>query len=305
MHAHLDKIHTFFAIVDSGSFTRAASNLGISRAMVSLHIKNLEQLLGVTLLIRNTRSVALTGHGQQFYQDFQRIFTDIDLAVARVTTEHNSLSGELRITSTWEYGQRFVMPLVSEFCQRHPLLKLNYSVGASLDDLVSNKLDVAIRLGALRDSSLKSRRLADYAILLVAAPSLVSRCRPQQLQDVSAMPWIHNSNLTHPGRWTFHGADNHRSELKSQAAFTANAAEIVRQMALAGMGVAVLPEWLVREDIAAGRLEHLFQGWRLPEQPVSAVFAGQGEMQRKTRLFIDFLSQKLSTQPGQIVPTGA
>lgn len=294
MHAHLDKIHTFFAIVDSGSFTRAASNLGLSRAMVSLHIKNLEQLLGVTLLVRNTRSLALTGHGQQFYQDFKLIFADIDRAVARVATEHHSLSGELRITSTWEYGQQFLMPLVGEFCQRHPLLKLNYSVGASLDDLVSNKLDVAIRLGALRDSSLKSRRLAEYSILLVASPSLVSHRCPIQLQDVSGMPWIHNSNLTQPGRWTFCRADNGTLELKSEAAYTANSAQIVRQMALAGMGVAVLPEWLVREDIAAGRLQHLFQEWHLPNQPVSAVFAGHGDMQRKTRLFIDFLSQRLS-----------
>ena len=298
MHAHLDKIHTFFAIVDSGSFTRAASNLGLSRAMVSLHIKSLEQLLGVTLLVRNTRSLALTGHGQQFYQDFKLIFADIDRAVSRVATEHHSLSGELRITSTWEYGQQFLMPLVSEFCQRHPLLKLNYSVGASLDDLVTNKLDVAIRLGALRDSSLKSRRLAGYAILLVASPALVNRFHPQDLQEVSALPWIHNSNLTHPGRWTFRGADNRLSELKSDAAYTANSAQIVRQMVLAGMGVAVLPEWLVREDIAAGRLQHLFKAWQLPDQPVSAVFSGQGEMQRKNRLFIDFLSQKLSIQPG-------
>jgi len=298
MHAHLDKIHTFFAIVDSGSFTRAASNLGLSRAMVSLHIKSLEQRLGVTLLVRNTRSLALTGHGEQFYQDFKLIFADIDRAVARVATEHHSLSGELRITSTWEYGQQFLMPLVGEFCQRHPLLKLNYSVGASLDDLVSNKLDVAIRLGALRDSSLKSRKLSDYPILLVASPTLVAHSRPQCLQDVAAMPWIHNSNLAHPGRWTFRTDDNTTTVLKCEAAYTANSAQIVRQMVLAGMGVAVLPKWLVDKDLATGKLQQLFKTWHLPDQPVSAVFAGHGEMQRKTRLFIDFLHQKLSMQPG-------
>jgi len=298
MYEHLDKIHTFFAIVDSGSFTRAASNLGLSRAMVSLHIKHLEQALGVTLLVRNTRNLSLTEHGRLFYQDFKRIFSDIDRAVDRVTTEHHSLSGELRITSTWEFGQCYLVPLVSEFCQQHPLIRLSYSVGASLDDLVSNKLDVAIRLGTLRDSSLKSRKLADYSILLVAAPSLLNAHRPQQLADIATVPWIHNSNLAHPGRWTFHSEENRRAELKSEAAYTANSAQIVRQMAIQGMGVAVLPEWLIQEDIATGKLMHLFGSWSLPRQPVSAVFSGHGEMQRKTRLFIDFLHQKLATQSG-------
>ncbi|WP_197094734.1 LysR family transcriptional regulator [Erwinia sorbitola] len=292
MHAQLDKIHTFFAVVESGSFTRAADNLGLSKAMVSLHIKALEQALGVTLLARNTRNLALTESGSQLYQDFKAIFSDIDLAVGRVTDDSQPLSGELRITSTWEFGQRFLMAPIAHFCQRHPGLKLSYNVGASLDDLVSHKLDVAIRLGTLRDSSLKSRRLGQYRILLVASPRLIARYPLQCLREVAPLPWIHNSNLSQPGRWQLqHGEE--RFELKSEASYSANSAQIMRQMALAGMGVAILPEWLIEEDLVSGELQILFPGWQLPLQPISAVFNAGPALPRKTRMFIDYLCSEL------------
>lgn len=292
MHAHLDKIHTFFAVVESGSFTRAADNLGLSKAMVSLHIKTLEQVLGATLLIRNTRNLALTESGSQFYRDFKDIFSAIDVAVDRLTDHSQPLSGELRITSTWEYGQQFLMAHIARFCQHHPGLKLSYNLGASLDDLVSNKLDVAIRLGTLRDSSLRSRKLGEYRILLVASAQLLARYTLQRIDDVTQLPWIHNSNLSFPGRWQFYRGQD-CCEVKSDAFYSANSAQIMRQMALAGMGVAVLPEWLVAADIASGDLSVLFNDWQLPVQPVSAVFAASSPLPRKTRLFIDYLSAEL------------
>lgn len=292
MHDQLDKIHTFFSVVESGSFTRAADNLGLSKAIVSLHIKTLEQVLGVSLLARNTRNLALTESGSQLYQDFKGIFSDIDLAVSRITDDSQPLSGELRITSTWEYGQQFLMAPVARFCQRHPGLKLSYNVGASLDDLVSNKLDVAIRLGTLRDSSLKSRKLGEYRIMLVASPLLMARYPLQRLSQVATLPWIHNSNLTSPGRWLFHCGQD-RCEVKSEGRYSANSAQIMRQMALAGMGVAVLPEWLVADDLVNGELQILFNDWQLPVQPVSAVFATRAALPRKIRMFIDYLYAEL------------
>lgn len=292
MHAQLDKIHTFFAVVDSGSFTRAADNLGLSKAMVSLHIKTLEQALGVTLLMRNTRNLALTESGSQLYQEFKPIFADIDLAVGRITDDSQPLSGELRITSTWEYGQQFLMASVARFCHLHPGLKLSYNVGASLNDLVSHKLDVAIRLGMLRDSSLKSRKLGEYRILLVASPLLMERYPLQRIEQVINLPWIHNSNLPYPGHWLFkHG--ERTCEVKSEGRYSANSAQIMRQMTLAGMGVAVLPEWLVEGDLANGELQVLFDDWQLPAQPISAVFAANAALPRKTRMFIDYLCAEL------------
>lgn len=293
MHAHLDKIHTFFAVVDSGSFTRAADNLGLSKAMVSLHIKTLEQVLGVTLLARNTRNLALTESGSRLYQDFKLIFADIDLAVGRISDDSQPLSGELRITSTWEYGQQFLMPPVARFCLCHPELKLSYNVGASLEDLVSNKLDVAIRLGTLRDSSLKSRKLGEYRILLVASPLLAARYPLQKIDEIASLPWIHNSNLASPGRWLFRRGQENR-EIKSEARYSANSAQIMRQMTLAGMGITVLPEWLVAKDVINGELQVLFNDWELPSQPVSAVFAASAALPRKTRMFIDYLCTELS-----------
>lgn len=150
--------------------------------MASLHVKALEDVLSATLLIRNTRNISLTEIGQDFYEEFKGIVADIDNAFGNVLEGHNRVSGKLRFSSTSEYGEAYILPLIPQFIERYPEIKLCYNFDSSLNDLVAEKLDLVIRLGNLADSAFKSRKLADYEIVLVATEAFLARHPVQNLR---------------------------------------------------------------------------------------------------------------------------
>ncbi|MDR2307925.1 MAG: LysR family transcriptional regulator [Paucimonas sp.] len=300
LHAQLNRVQTFLAVVDFGSFTKAAAFLGISKAMASQHVRALEQALGVTLLVRTTRAIAVSEIGQAFYTDFKGIVGDVEGAFDSVMRRHNGVAGTLRLSTTAEYGERFILPLLPAFTARYPALSINYQVDSSLSDLIAERLDLVVRLGTLVDSNLRSRKLVDYDIVLVAAPALLARQPVEQPADLARLPWIANSNLRSPTDWTLHDAQAKAVSISGSAAFHANAAHAIRAMALAGLGVAVLPAWLIEADLACGALRRLLPGYSLPAQPVSVVYPNASHMPYKTRVFIDFLCERLDNQAGEL-----
>lgn len=195
MQKNLKQITTFLQVVDSGSFTKAADILGMSRSMVSIDIKQLEIRLNVSLLIRNTRNIALTEAGKHFYDDFKRIQLEIEEAFERSQNLATNVTGLLRFSSTNEFGQRYILPLLPEFCRLYPKLRLQYSFNSSLDDLVTEKLDLAIRLGNLKSSSLKIRKIGEYQIYIVATPELLKHYPVKGINDLAQIPWITHSLL--------------------------------------------------------------------------------------------------------------
>jgi len=198
MHTLLHRAQTFLAVVDFGSYTRAADFLGISKAMASLHVKALEEALSVALLVRNTRSIALTETGREFYDEFKGIVRDVGSAFDNAMHSGNRIAGRLRISTTSEYGEKYILPLIPAFLERYPGISVAYDVNSSLSDLVAEKLDLVVRLGHLADSSFKSRRLAGYDIVLVASAAFLRSHPVRRPEDLADLPWIANSNLTHP-----------------------------------------------------------------------------------------------------------
>lgn len=289
MQNHLGRIRTFMAVADCGSFTRAAERLFVSKAMVSIDVKTLETALNAPLLIRSAKGVALTEAGRALYHDFSDIFQRVDRALDRAASRQQALSGTLRITSTAEFGNHFLLPLLGKFCAQHPQLNLSYSADSSLNDFISERLDLAVRLGTLRDSALKSRRLGSYAIKLVATPGWLAAHPLRQVEELAFAAWIANSHLSAPLQWTLRHAQQPPVTIQAQARYSANSAAAVRALALAGLGIALLPAWLIRDDLAQQRLTELFPQWSLPEQPISLVFPGGAPLPRKTRALIDFL----------------
>ncbi|MDR2299337.1 MAG: LysR family transcriptional regulator [Comamonas sp.] len=294
IHTQLHRVQTFLAVVELGTYTKAADYLNISKAMASLHVKALEEALSVTLLVRSTRSVALTESGQQFYDEFKQIFTHIEAAFDNAQHGSRRLRGQLRISTTAEFGERYVLPLIPQFVRRYPGIGISHHVNSSLSDLVAEKLDLVVRLGSLVDSNLKSRKLADYEIWLVAAPQLADLPAVQQPQDLTALPWIANSNLDSPTHWTLENDQGQQAEVLGRAAHQSNSSSAIRAMALAGLGVAVLPDWLVQDDVRSGRLQRVLPGYALPSQPIHLVFPNSRHLPRKTRVFIDFLAEHLA-----------
>ncbi len=289
MHSHLKRVQTFLAVVDFGSFTKAADYLNISRAMASLHVKALEDLLSVTLLVRNTRSLSLTETGQHFYEEFNAIVATIDNAFDSVLKGHDRIGGTLRISSTIEYGEKYVLPLIPLFCERYPDVRLSYSFNASLNDLVSEKLDLVIRLGHLVDSGFKCRKLADYDIVLVASPAFIERYPVREPQDLNSLPWIANSNLQAPTRWTLRDVQGRDIGVNGVQYFESNSSTAIRSMTLSSLGVSVMPLWMVEDDLASGRLIRLVPAYSLPSQPINVVFPDTAHLPHKSRAFIDFL----------------
>ncbi|QXH58527.1 LysR family transcriptional regulator [Pseudomonas maumuensis] len=293
LHTQLNRVQTFLAVVDFGSFTKAADFLGISKAMASQHVKALEQALGVTLLARSTRAIAPTETGQGFYDDFKVIVSDVEGAFDSVLRRHNGLAGKLRISTTGEYGERFILPLIPLFAERYPALSISYDTDSSLSDLIAERLDLVVRLGALPDSNLRSRQLAEYDIVLVAAPAFLARHAIERPEELADTPWIANSNLQSPTAWTLHSAQAGSASVAGRAAYQSNASHAIRAMACAGLGVAVLPAWLVEQDLADGTLRRVLPGYSLPRQPISVVYPNSSHVPHKTRVFIDFLCEHL------------
>ncbi|PZP09564.1 MULTISPECIES: LysR family transcriptional regulator [unclassified Pseudomonas] len=292
-HGQLHRVQTFLAVVDFGSYTRAAQYLGISKAMASLHIKALEQALASTLLIRTTRQVTLTETGQALYDEFKGIVANIDTAFDNVLHGRDRVSGKLRISSTAEYAETFVLPILPLFTARYPEVRLSYHFNSSLNDLVAEKLDLVIRLGHLADSGFKGRQLADYAIALVASPALLKDRQVTQPEELDAWPWIGNSNLGGPPGWTFSHLRRGEVEVRVSPGHESNSATAIRAMALAGLGLAVLPEWMVLDDLGNGRLVRVLPEYRLATQPVHVLFPNSAHLPRKSRVFIDFLAEHL------------
>lgn len=293
MFTHLNRIQTFIAVVDCGSFTHAAGRLFISKAIVSLHVKALEEALGVPLLIRSTRGVALTDAGEVLYHDFKKIFINIQSSLDTVSDSHHALSGTLNLTSTGEFGERYLIPLIGEFCQQHPRLNIHFHTDSSLNDLVTERLDLAIRLGTLRDSALKSRRLGDFSILIVASAKWLENNPVSDPQALNHVSWIANNNLQTPTQWSFTAPDGSQLDIRASARFRANTSAAMKAMVKAGLGVAVLPEWLVREELERGTLRQLIPDYQLPRQDISVVYAGDHRLRLKCRVFIDYLLQHL------------
>ncbi|WP_057092264.1 LysR family transcriptional regulator [Comamonas thiooxydans] len=293
IHTQLHRVQTFLAVVELGSYTKAADYLNISKAMASLHVKALEEALSITLLVRSTRSVALTESGQQFYDEFKQIFGHIEAAFDNAQHGSRRLRGLLRISTTAEFGERYVLPLIPQFVQRYPGIAISHDANSSLSDLVAEKLDLVVRLGSLADSSLKSRKLADYEIWLVASPRLTGLQAVQQPQDLADLPWIANSNLDSPTHWVLESAQGLQTEVQGRTAHQSNSSSAIRALALAGLGVAVLPDWLVQDDVRSGQLQRVLPEYTLPNQPIHLVFPGSRHLPRKTRVFIDFLAEHL------------
>ncbi len=296
MQRNLKQIMSFLQVVDSGSFTKAADILGMSRSMISIDIKQLETQLNVSLLTRNTRNIALTEVGKYFYDDFKRIQLQIEEAFERSQNLGTSVTGLLRFSSTNEFGQRFILPLLPEFCRLYPKLRVQYSFNSSLDDLVTEKLDMAIRLGNLKNSSLKTRKIGEYPIYLVATPQFIDTYPIGNIADLADVPWITHSLLN----WqdTQYLLQNSKGEkiplptIKSQ--YDSNSAAVIHQMVLASLGVAICPAWLISDDIKKNRLIRLLPEFKLPTQNIQLLYPNTVALPAKTRAFIDFLASNLS-----------
>lgn len=288
---NLQRTQMFVAVADTGSFTAAAEAMGLTKAVVSFNIRQLEAELGVTLLLRSTRRLTLTDAGTLFHQRSVALLKDAEQLQDDVRANHAGLTGELRITTTPEYGSQVVVPMLARFSQQHPDLRVRHVSSSLHADLISERFDVAIRLGTLTDSRYHAALIAHFSILPVATPEWLVTHPIASLAQLAHADWIIHERLTSPAalagekcRWFA----RHAGDKKAPRLF-ADSAQALMAFALAGGGVALLPEWLVRDALDTGKLVPVLPEYTFARQGIYAVYPDARHVPAKVRTFIDFM----------------
>ncbi len=279
----------FAAVVREGSFTRAARQLGITKQTASERIANLEEQLGVRLLERTTRRLRMTESGTTYYDRCAAIAAQIDEANSEVQQRQAEPVGLLRVSSPMLYGRRYLAPVVADFLSRHPKASVELVLADRRVNLIEEGLDLAIRIGALDDSSLVARKLGEGAVYFVASPGFLSKYGTPSARELRAARCIGFSAFE---TWE---AENVKSRI--DPVLTVNDLEVACEAAIAGVGIARVPELLCREAVRDGRLKILFGPKPAMLRTIHAVYPSRLNLPAKVRLFVDALAALTEPMP--------
>jgi DNA-binding transcriptional LysR family regulator len=262
----------FARIAETGSFARAAAELNLSTATVSKAIGRLESRLGASLLNRTSRRLSLTALGQAAAERASRLLAETEEMEGSALAQTAAPRGLVRIAAPMSFGQREIAPLLPELLRRYPELTVDLQLADRLVDLVAEGFDFALRIGRLADSSLRSRRIRAIPILLVAAPAYVAArgepAHPRELPDHACVVYAHHHM---PVRWCFTHPTEGEVAVTPNGALRLNNGEVALPALRAGLAVAMLPEFLVREDLQSGALVPVMRPWALPDADLSIV----------------------------------
>jgi len=292
LHAiNLNRLLVFNAVVEAGTLTAAGQRLGLANTMVSRHMQLLEAEIGVSLLTRSTRRLSLTEAGCAFYEASRAIAHSAQQAVQIARTGLDTPHGTLRVAAPIDYGTLVVAPLLGGLRRRYPTLKVELICGDHLVDLIAEGIDVAVRLGKLADSSLRSVAVGSFVKLLVASPEFVAaHGAPTTVAELAKLPYIELTVLQQSLTVTLENAHHKRRQLKmDNPVFATNTAIACRAAALAGEGVALLTDFAIGADIEAGSLVRLMPEWASPRGQIHALYPAGAQLQQKLRVFIDAL----------------
>jgi DNA-binding transcriptional LysR family regulator len=291
----------FFArVVEARSFTGAASKLGVSKSVVSARVAGLESALKVRLLQRTTRKLSLTSEGVALYERCARIVTAADEASQAAAATGDAPRGVLRVNAPTVFAQDYLGPPMAAYLARYPDVRLELTLNDRLIDLVDEGIDVAIRVvTTLTNTGLVARRLANDHTVLCAAPAyLHRRGTPQVPADLISHDCLIYSLLKVADEWIFRAPDGKGTfSLPLEGRFSVASGAMLREAALAGMGLAVLPSFMVARDLAAGRLRPVVEAFAGVALGIYAVYPQGPRPSSKTRAFVDALVAHFKTPP--------
>jgi DNA-binding transcriptional LysR family regulator len=291
----LSAMEVFTNVVEFEGFSAAASHLGISRASVSKQVIQLEESLGARLLNRTTRRVSVTEVGEAYYERCKRVLAEVEEADLLVEQLHSEPRGTLKVSAPMSFGVAHLGPAVSDFLSEYRELSISLTLNDRFTDLIEEGFDIAIRIAQSADSSLIARRLSGVRCVMTATPEYLERKGvPTKPQDLSGHQCLSYSYLASGLEWSIFGP-NGATSVKVSGPLKANNGEVLLQAARQNLGVAFLPNFLVREDIQAGVLVPVLEQYRLPELSVYAVSPPNRFPARKVQAFIAFLAERFET----------
>lgn len=291
----LSEIIIFMAVAEAGSFARGGEALGLTGSAASKAVARLEARLGVRLMHRTSRALSLTSEGERFRDSGRAILEAIDQAEASVATPSGIPQGLLRLSVPDAFGRKIIMPLVARYLEKWPDVRIDIDVSDRLVDLVEEGFDLAVRIGGeSAPAGIVSRVIADYPVRICAAPSyLERRGYPSHPESLSQHDCLLFRSGTRTQEWFGQSAGATRERLPTAARLRMNSAEAIYNAVSAGLGIALLPSFLIDEDLAARRLVHLFPDMETGQVKVVCLFPSRRLVDPRVRAFIDHLTAEL------------
>lgn len=289
----VDALSAFVAVIDSGSFSAAAERLGQTPSGVSRTISRLEAGTGVTLITRTTRRLDLTVEGEWLLARARRILADLQATEQQLARRRAQPEGLVRINAATPVLDHLLAPVLADFLDAYPRIRLELDSGEQIVNLIEERADLAIRIGELSDSSLNARRLGSSRLRLVASPAyLARRGKPKSIDDLAGHQLLGFTLPASLNVWPLAGGKDEGMQVRPAVA--ASSGETLRHLAQSGVGIACLADYLVRADLAGGRLQTVLEDATLPRwQPVWAVFYKQGRLAPRVTAVVDFLAGRL------------
>ena len=290
----VDELRAFVATAQTGSFTAAADQLGVSNRLTSKYVAALESRLGTRLFQRTTRKVGLTPSGENLLARAPALLDDFDELLSDIAEGQRSLSGTIRISAPVTLGETYVVGMIERFGAQHPELSFDLRLSDGFVDLASEGFDLAIRMGQSDMLTLKTRRLGLFRSVLVASSDYIQQFgQPASLKDLSSHNCIVDTNRSAPRRWTFM-RDGVPETVDINGRFSVNSAQGAVQLARSGLGIAYVPRFVLTQALEEGALVPLLEAHTQTGSPLSAVYIEGRVLPRKVRALIDFAAQDIA-----------
>lgn len=287
-----EEIQTFIKVVKAGSLSGAAERLDIAKSAVSRRLSDLEARLGVQLLTRTTRRLNLTESGRQYYQRCQTILADLAETEQAITSGDIALSGTVRMASPLSFGISHLSPVLDEFLQLHPELKLDLDLNDRTLNFMEEDVDLAIRIGRLSDSSLVARKLADTQLIVCASPGYLTQygepTHPHELDRHQALSYSYAESP----HWHFINQDKTETAVRMNYRMRANNGDVLLKAAIDGLGIIMTPSFIGAEAIKQGQLIPILTDYTLAAGAIYAIYPKQRYLPQRIRILIDYLVER-------------
>ncbi|WP_209599354.1 LysR family transcriptional regulator [Ruegeria sp. HKCCSP351] len=288
----IDAMRSFVAVVETGSFAAAGQRLGISNKLVSKRVAGLENLLGMTLLHRTTRSMSLSHEGEKYLEGARRVLAELEQLEAEFDTS-GGLKGVIRVAAPLTYGDTAVAVAATRFVEKHPSVTVELDLSDHYADLAKGGFDIAIRIGNLDDSSLIVRKLGETHMKVVAAPAyLAEHGTPSHPAELSEHICIRDANNPDPNRWPFQ-VEGQTIHVPVSGPFLANSPPACLVPTRAGRGIFICPDVFLGDDLETGRLVELFFGIHSRTLPIQSVHLPSAFRKPRVKAFVEFMKAEI------------
>lgn len=293
----IDNLKIFRRVAERHSFTEVALELGVKQSTVSKAVAALEADLGVQLFLRSTRGVTLTAEGEKLHNGGGSVLDQLETLLADVKSETLLLQGPLKITSSLGFTRLILIPLLDEFRRRHPLVTFDFHLGDGMSDLVTEGIDLAIRLGPLEDSALKAIPLGAWERAFFAAPSYLAHAGiPHTLGDLDQHQLIFYKGVKGRPGWTMRDEDGVKKDLFIKPYLQSNNGDFLREAVIKGLGIGLAPSWMMIEAEREGLVVRLLQQYTSDVYPITMLTAGS-TLSAKQRAFTEYLRESFQKIP--------